>query len=57
VSKLGGLGGNWTSDHELMLLTILEERFAMGNLIKQANTEIERSREISDSRASALRER
>lgn len=57
IGKLQNLGGNWTSDHELMLLTILEERFAIGNLVKQANTEIERSREISDSRARALRER
>jgi hypothetical protein len=34
VSKLQNLGGNWTTDHELMLLTILEERFAIGNLVK-----------------------
>ncbi len=57
IAKLQNLGGNWTTDHELMLFTILEERFAIGNLVKQANTEIERSREISDSRARALRER
>lgn len=30
-------GGKWTSDHELMLNTVLAERFAMANTIKYAN--------------------
>lgn len=51
------MGGNWTNDHELMLNTILEERFAMANLVKQANLEIEKVRVISDKRAAALREK
>lgn len=51
------MGGNWTSDHELMLNTILEERFAMANLVKQANLEIEKVKSISDKRAAALREK
>ena len=51
------MGGNWTNDHELMLNTILEERFAMANLVKQANLEIEKVKSISDKRASALREK
>lgn len=51
------MGGNWTYDHELMLNTILEERFAMANLVKQANLEIEKVKSISDKRAAALREK
>lgn len=51
------MGGNWTNDHELMLNTILEERFAMANLVKQANLEIEKVKSISDKRAVALREK
>lgn len=51
------MGGSWTNDHELMLNTILEERFAMANLVKQANLEIEKVKSISDKRAAALREK
>ena len=57
VSKFTQMGGNWTYDHELMLNTILEERFAMANLVKQANLEIEKVRTISDKRAASLREK
>jgi hypothetical protein len=57
VAKFTQMGGNWTYDHELMLNTILEERFAMANLVKQANLEIEKVRSISDKRATALREK
>ena len=57
VSKFTQMGGNWAHDHELMLNTILEERFAMANLVKQANLEIEKVRAISDKRAAALREK
>lgn len=57
ISKLQTLGGSWTTDHELILNTILEERFAMANLVKQANLEIEKVRTISDKRAAALREK
>ena len=57
VSKLQGMGGQWTTDHELMLNTVLEERFAMANLVRQANIEIEKVRAISDQRAAALREK
>ena len=57
VSKFTQMGGNWTYDHELMLNTILEERFAMANLVKQANLEIEKVKTISDKRAVALREK
>jgi hypothetical protein len=51
------MGGSWTGDHELMLNTVLEERFAMANLVKQANLEIEKVRTISDKRAQALKEK
>ncbi len=57
ISKFTKMGGNWTNDHELMLNTILEERFAMANLVKLANLEIEKVKSISDKRASALREK
>lgn len=55
ISKFTKMGGNWTNDHELMLNTILEERFAMANLVKQANLEIEKVKAISDKRAASLR--
>ncbi len=55
ISKFTQMGGNWTNDHELMLNTILEERFAMANLVKHANLEIEKVKSISDKRAAALR--
>jgi len=37
ISKLRTAGGNWTNDHELIINTILQERFAMANLVRQAN--------------------
>lgn len=55
ISKLKQLGGSWTSDHELILNTVLEERFAMAHLVKQANLEIEKVRTISDKRSQALK--
>jgi hypothetical protein len=33
-------GGKWTTDHEVMLNTVLAERFAMASAIKYANEEI-----------------
>lgn len=56
IAKLNALGGNWTSDHELMLTTILQERFAMANLVKQANIEVEKAKAISSSNANAIKE-
>lgn len=49
-NKLFSLGKTWTNDHELMLNTILEERFTMANVIKSANLEIEKSKSIADQR-------
>ena len=37
IRKFTDLGGKWTSDHEIMLNTVLSERFAMANAVKQAN--------------------
>jgi hypothetical protein len=56
ISKLGS-SGNWTNDHELIINTILQERFAMANLVRQANLEIEKVRAVSDKQAAAYRER
>ena len=55
IRKLTTLGGSWTNDHALMLNTILQERFTMANLIKNANLEIEKVRAISDRRLEGLR--
>ncbi len=57
IAKLNSLGGNWTHDHEFMLHTILQERFTMASLIKQANLEIEKVKAISEKRGVALREK
>lgn len=35
--KFTNIGGQWTGDHELMLSTILQERFTLANLIRNAN--------------------
>lgn len=56
TAKLQSLGGGWTSDNELILYTILQDRFTMANIITQANIEIERSRAISDARGNSLKE-
>jgi hypothetical protein len=37
IVKFTKNGGQWTTDHELMLHTMLGERFAMANAIKYAN--------------------
>lgn len=49
-NKLFSLGKQWSTDHELIVNTIIEERFDMANMIKHANLEIEKSRAISDQR-------
>ena len=55
LKKFSSIGGNWGRDHELMLYTILQERFVMANLIKNANLEIEKAKAISDKRLEGLR--
>ena len=54
-SKLFSLGKTWSQDHELILNTILEERFTMANVLKKANLEIEKSKSIADQRLEAYR--
>jgi hypothetical protein len=34
--------GNWTTDHQFMLNSFLQERFLMAELIENANSEIEK---------------
>jgi hypothetical protein len=53
--KFTNIGGQWSTDHELMLSTILQERFTLANLIRNANVEIEKSRIIADKRLEGLR--
>ena len=38
--------GHWSLEHQLMLNTFLQERFMMANLVKNANSEIEKVRNI-----------
>lgn len=54
-SKLYSLGKSWSTDHEIMFNTILQERFAMANMVKHANLEIERSKSIADQRLEGYR--
>lgn len=57
IRKFTKTGGQWTTDHELMLNTVLSERFAMASAIKQANEEIEKSKALADLKGKALREK
>ena len=52
-SKLYSLGKTWSNDHELMLNTILDERFTMANLLKEANLQVEKSKSIANQRGEA----
>lgn len=54
-NKLFSLGKTWSNDHDLIVNTILEERFTMANMVKQANLEIEKSKAIADQRLEAYR--
>jgi len=54
-NKLFSFGKTWTNDHDLIINTILEERFSMANMVKQANLEIEKSKSIADQRLEAYR--
>jgi hypothetical protein len=55
-TKLLALGNTWSTDHELIVSTILEERFTMANMIKQANLEIEKAKSIADARLEGYRQ-
>ena len=54
-SKMYSLGKTWSQDHELMLNTILDERFTMANLLKEANLQVEKSKAIADQRGEAYK--
>ena len=47
--------GNWSSEHQLMLNSFLQERFLMANLVKSANQEIEKSKGLQIQNAEVLR--
>lgn len=47
--------GNWSMDHQMMLNSFLQERFLMANLIKNANLEIEKSKNIAVKREEAMK--
>jgi hypothetical protein len=57
IAKFTRNGGKWTTDHELMLHTVLGERFAMANAIKFANEEIEKAKALAEIKGLALREK
>ena len=48
--------GSWSMDHQMMLNSFLQERFMMANLIKNANLEIEKSKNIAVKREEAFKE-
>lgn len=54
-TKLFSFGKSWSTDHEFMFNTILQERFAMANMVKHANLEIEKAKAISDQRLEGYR--
>ena len=47
--------GNGSMDHQIMLNSFLQERFLMANLIKNANMEIEKTKNIAVKREEALK--
>lgn len=47
--------GSWSFDHQMMLNSFLQERFLMANLVKSANLEIEKSKNISMKSQDAIR--
>lgn len=57
IARFTKNGGKWTTDHELMLHTVLGERFAMASAIKYANEEIEKAKALAEIKGAALRER
>lgn len=55
IRKFTSIDGSWTTDHELILSTVLNERFALANIIKEANLSIERANAIANQRLEGLR--
>lgn len=54
-NKLLALGTSWTNDHDLIINTVLEERFTLANTVRNANLEIEKSKAIADQRLEGYR--
>lgn len=54
-SQLYAIGKSWSTDHEIMFNTILQERFDMANMVKHANLEIEKAKSISEQRLEGYR--
>lgn len=54
-NKLMSLGKNWTGDHDMIINTILEERFTMANTLKHTNLEIEKAKALAEQRGEAYR--
>lgn len=54
-NKLIALGNSWTNDHDLIINTILEERFTLANTVKNANLEIEKAKAIANQRLEGYR--
>lgn len=44
--KFAEMGG-WSSDHQLMLNSFLQERFLMANVVKNSNQSIKKTKAIS----------
>lgn len=45
-SKFKSMGG-WTTDHQMMLNSFLEERFLMANVLRTANSDLGKTKAIS----------
>lgn len=42
--------GGWSTDHQLMLNSFLQERFLMANVVKNSNEAIKKTKAISEKR-------
>ena len=54
LSKLKSNNGVWTNEHELLLSTMLKERFALANLLRRSNLEIEKLKNVAEQRSIQL---
>ena len=53
-SKFKSMGG-WSMDHQLMLNSFLEERFLMANILRTANSDLSKTKAISEKRLESMR--
>lgn len=47
--------GGWSTDHQLMLNSFLQERFLMASVVKNSNDVIKKTKAISEKRLEELR--